>query len=266
MSEKYTLNNLLKLMRKLREPTTGCPWDIKQSYETIAPCTIEEAYEVVDAIDRKDFSHLKEELGDLLFQVVFYAQLGDEDGYFDFNDIIDALTSKLIRRHPHVFPDGHLDSQASQQALSDKQIKTNWETMKQTERNNKGKHNILADIPVGLPALTRGEKLQKRAAKNGFDWENIQDVMAKMHEELNELDVEIQKDVSSKAVVEELGDMFFTCINLARHLGVSSESIVRKANAKFETRFNFLEANAECSVSELTPEQMHLLWEKSKQQ
>jgi len=266
MSKNYTLNDLLALMRRLRNPKSGCPWDIKQNYETIAPCTIEEAYEVVDAIDRKDFSHLKEELGDLLFQVVFYAQLGDEDGYFDFNDIVDALTTKLIRRHPHVFPNGNLNDEVVAQALSDEQIKTSWETIKQTERINKGKHKILADVPVGLPALTRGEKLQKRASKHGFDWENAQDVMLKMHEELHELELEMKKDPSSEAAVEELGDMFFTCMNLARHLGVSSESIVRKANAKFESRFNFVEANAGCPVDNLTAEKMNVLWEKSKQQ
>src|SRR5687768_16574721 len=164
-------------MRRLRDPETGCPWDLKQSYQSIAPSTLEEAYEVVDAIEREDYPHLKEELGDLLFQTIFYSQLAAEENLFSFADVVDALVTKLIRRHPHVFQDGTLYGQSGSQPLNENTVKHNWEAIKQQEREQKGVDGILADVPVALPAITRAVKLQKRAARIGFDWLDVKGVM-----------------------------------------------------------------------------------------
>lgn len=265
--KKYTLDDLLLLMRKLRDPNTGCPWDIKQTYKSITPCTIEEAYEVVDAIDKEDYPHLKEELGDLLFQVIFYSQLGKEDNYFDFSDVVNNLTEKLVRRHPHVFPSGDLfeDPARSMLVLSDEEIKNKWEKIKQQERGEKGKVGILDDVPIGLPGLTRAAKLQKRAAKVGFDWKNTDQVFAKLREEIDELEYELKKDETSEASLAELGDVFFSCVNIARFLKADSESIMRKANQKFETRFRYIETHAPKPLKDMTIGELEALWQVSKQ-
>ena len=167
---QYSIYDLLKTMERLRDPETGCPWDIKQTFATIAPSTIEEAYEVVDAIEHKSYDHLKEELGDLLFQVVFYAQMGKEQKLFDFEGIVSTLVDKLVRRHPHVFPSGDLSKSASSSTLTEADVKQNWEAIKQEEREQVGHSSLLDDVPIGLPALARAQKLQKRAARASFDW------------------------------------------------------------------------------------------------
>lgn len=269
MSEKppsYTLDDLLFLMERLRDPTHGCPWDLKQSYETIAPSTLEEAYEVVDAIERGDYPHLREELGDLLFQTIFYSQLAKEQNLFSFADIIDTLTAKLIRRHPHVFPDGHLYSTANDETSSTTDVNQNWEAIKSSERQQKGMKGLLADIPLALPSLTRAAKLQKRAAQVGFDWPDVSQVMEKVEEELGELQQAMAQQ-ASEAIEAELGDLLFTCVNLARHLKIDPETALRKANAKFTSRFEQIEKAAEeegVTLAQLTPSELDERWNAAK--
>jgi len=191
--KRYQLEDLLYLMKRLRTPETGCPWDLEQNYLSITPSTIEEAYEVVDAIERQDFEHLKEELGDLLFQVVFYGQLASEDGYFQFDDVVHELSDKLIRRHPHVFPDGTLQSVKGMPSISGaSEVKEVWEQIKAEERDKKGNTGILDDVPVALPALQRSQKLQKRVAKAGMDFRNLSGVLAKLREEIAELEQAVE--------------------------------------------------------------------------
>lgn len=269
MSEKplsYTLDDLLFLMERLRDPTHGCPWDLKQSYETIAPSTLEEAYEVVDAIERGDYPHLREELGDLLFQTIFYSQLAKEQNLFSFADIIDTLTAKLIRRHPHVFPDGHLYSTANDETSSTTDVNQNWEAIKSAERQQKGMKGLLADIPLALPSLTRAAKLQKRAAQVGFDWPDVSQVMEKVEEELGELQHAMVQQ-TSEDIEAELGDLLFTCVNLARHLKIDPETALRKANAKFTSRFEQIEKAAEeegVTLAQLTPSELDERWNAAK--
>lgn len=264
-SSQYQLQDLLYLMARLRDPETGCPWDVKQDYKSIAPSTLEEAYEVVDAIEREDFAHLQEELGDLLFQVVFYAQMAQEQQRFDFGAIVHGLTTKLVRRHPHVFPDGNLRAEFKAD-LSEKTVKQNWEALKQQERQAKGKAGILEDVPLGLPALSRAQKLQKRAAQVGFNWSDVEGVFAKLTEEAQELREALDAD-DREAQKEELGDMLFTLVNLARYLNFDSESVLRQANAKFFRRFQYIEQQFAAEghslqASEL--ERMEAFWQEAK--
>lgn len=240
-TERYDIADLLSLMERLRDPRHGCPWDIKQDFRSITSSTIEEAYEVVDAIEHNDFEHLREELGDLLFQVIFYCQLAQEDQLFDFAEVIDALTAKLVRRHPHVFPDGTLASFSElNQRKGDEQVKLQWETVKAEERKQRGNIGLLADVPVGLPALSRAVKLQKRAAQVGFDWREAAPVVAKIREELHELE-QAMAATDEPAIGEELGDVLFSVVNLARHLRHDPEKSLRLANQKFARRFESLE-------------------------
>ncbi len=268
-------------MTRLRDPLGGCPWDIKQSYDSIVPCTLEEAYEVADAIERKDFNHLQEELGDLLFQVIFYAQLGKEDGHFKFNDVVDTLVKKLVRRHPHVFPDGNLygalkseqnpsEQKAGSQKISEQEIKGRWEVIKELERQAKGKADelvsILDDVPRSLPAIQRAEKLQKRAAHVGFDWPQAAQVLDKIEEEIQELR-EAMLENDQAHIQDELGDVFFAMVNLARHVNVKPEMALRSTNAKFERRFKFLEsalAKQGVKLENADLQQMENLWLEAK--
>lgn len=232
------IERLLAIMARLRDPDGGCPWDVEQTFATIAPHTIEEAYEVADAIDHGDMDHLKDELGDLLFQVVFYAQMAGENGDFDFNDIVAAISEKMVRRHPHVFADADIKS-ASQQS-------EHWETIKAREREAVSQgvdtpHGALEGISRALPALLRAYKLQKRAARVGFDWPDAEPVFAKFEEELEEIHAEI-KSGDFDALQNEVGDLLFTCVNLARKLGVDPETSLRHANQRFENRFQGIEA------------------------
>lgn len=266
---EFTIDDLLYLMQRLRDPDSGCPWDIKQSYQSITSSTIEEAYEVVDAIEREDFGHLKEELGDLLFQVIFYSQLGQEDGHFNFSDIVDALTEKLIRRHPHVFPDGTLLSRADGEAAlaNDEEIKHRWEDLKAQERQQKGSSGVLDDVPQALPALSRAAKLQKRAANVGFDWSGVAPVIDKVKEEVGELEQALA-EANDESIGEELGDMLFSVVNLVRHLKRDPEHLLRQANAKFTQRFRFIEkslAQEGMSLEQADRELLETLWNKAKQ-
>ncbi|MFT5484265.1 MAG: ATP diphosphatase [Halieaceae bacterium] len=239
-ADRYTTDDLLALMARLRDPETGCPWDLAQTFATIAPCTLEECYELVAAIEAGDYGHVAEELGDVLFQVVFYAQLGREEGRFEFADVVHGLVEKLVRRHPHVFADGTLNGSPPPQSKSSAEIKATWEAIKAEERAGKTLHGSMADVPANLPALTRAQKIQKRAASFGFDWRYSDAVVDKLDEEVAEFK-EALAEGDREAQLEELGDVLFTCTNLARHLDSDAESLLRAATRKFEIRFLAME-------------------------
>lgn len=265
---RYTLEDLLYLMARLRDPEGGCPWDRKQTFATIVPHTLEEAYEVADTIERQDWAHLKDELGDLLFQVIFYAQLGHEQGDFDFAAIVDNLVAKLVRRHPHVFVDGSLRGDASASGLDEAEIKANWEAIKQQERSEKAKGGVLDDVPRALPALSRAVKLQKRASQVGFDWNDPLPVLDKIAEEVAELREAIASGDQTE-ISAELGDMLFAQVNLARHLGVNPETALRGTNQKFERRFAYVEQQVEASGQAwdaFTLDQLDTFWDEAKKQ
>ena len=255
------LERLLEIMARLRDPNGGCPWDQAQTFATIAPYTVEEAYEVADAIERGDLDHLKEELGDLLLQVVFHARMADEQGAFAFNDVAAAIADKMIRRHPHVFAEETYRDLADQVA--------GWEAIKAQERAKKNAAaSLLDDVPAGLPGLTRAVKLTKRAARVGFDWPSTVEVLDKLREELGELEDEIAEADANK-MREELGDLLFVCANLARKLDVDPEDAIRGANAKFVRRFAYIEKRLAETGS--TPEQSNLaemdaLWNEIRAQ
>ncbi|MDR9467133.1 nucleoside triphosphate pyrophosphohydrolase [Marinospirillum sp.] len=238
---QYSLQDLLTLMARLRDPQDGCPWDLKQTWESIVPHTLEEAYEVADCIERGDLEHLQEELGDLLFQVVYYSRFGEEENRFDFHQVVDGLTRKLIRRHPHVFPEGTLESRVGDQKVNELEVNNTWETLKAEERKVKQQAtSILDGIPANLPAVTRALKLQKRAARVGFDWGEAYQVLDKLEEELAEIR-EALAEGNQAAVADEVGDFLFASVNLARHLKVDPEAAVRSTNRKFERRFKYVE-------------------------
>lgn len=263
---KHDLADLLDVMVRLRDPDTGCPWDVKQSFATIAPYTIEEAYEVADAIARDDMDGLKDELGDLLLQVVYHAQMASEAERFAFADVVDAITRKMIRRHPHVFEDASRREEFMRTDL--------WDRIKAEEKAERGEDpaekSVLADVPVGLPGLTRAVKLQKRMAKIGFDWPDLAPVLAKVDEELDELKSAIAEKNAIDArehVAEELGDLLFVMANVARHLGVDPEAALRTANAKVVRRFEAIEAALASQgrhPEDATLEEMDALWDAAK--
>jgi MazG family protein len=258
VTETPAINALLEVMRRLRDPETGCPWDKEQTFATIAPYTIEESYEVADAIARDDMRDLKEELGDLLFQVVFHSRIAEEAGLFSFDDVAQGMADKLIRRHPHVFGD------VSHRTADEQTIA--WEQVKAEERKAKDKGGVLDDVPVGLPALTRAAKLTKRAARVGFDWPTLGEVLDKLDEETRELKAEIDAGDVDKARAE-LGDLLFVMANLARKLEVEPEDALRLTNAKFVRRFEAIEAALKAQGR--TPEQsslqeMDALWNAAK--
>ncbi|KIP95922.1 MULTISPECIES: nucleoside triphosphate pyrophosphohydrolase [Pseudomonas] len=269
---KYTLEDLLHLMSRLRDPQFGCPWDIKQTYATIVPHTLEEAYEVADAIERGDLDHLQGELGDLLFQVVYYSQLAKEEGRFEFAGVIDSITRKLIRRHPHVFPTGDLYAPLDVPRLSEAQVKQRWEEIKAEERAEKSaapeQLSLLDDVPATLPALSRSAKLQKRAGQVGFDWPDALPVLDKVREELDEV-LEAMSENDPVAVADEIGDLLFSVVNLARHLKVDPETALRGANGKFERRFRFIEQalrDTHRPMEDCTLEELDALWGEAKRQ
>jgi ATP diphosphatase len=250
----YSIEDLKVLMARLRDPETGCPWDTRQTFRSIVPHTLEEAHEVADAIDREDYANLKDELGDLLFQVIFYSQIGAEEGHFSFDAVVDNLVRKLVRRHPHVFPEGTLESRIDPDNRPDEAwIKESWERIKAEERAQAQAEDAspailpsrLEGIARALPAMVRAEKLQKRAARHGFDWPDIGLVFDKLHEEIDELKEAWQAAESGQgdhdAVEDELGDLLFVCVNLARFMKVNPEQAVGRTNHKFEARFRAIE-------------------------
>ena len=254
---------LLALMARLRSPDNGCPWDSVQSFKTIAPYTIEEAYEVSDAIDAGDMGALREELGDLLFQVVFHAQIADEDGEFSFDDVCDALVRKMIKRHPHVFGDTPTNDP--------KAVKQSWEQLKAAERAEKAlgtkmdTQSVLDGIASALPALMRADKLQKRAARVGFDWPDAAQVIEKITEEAGEITDALAAGEPQERIHEEVGDLIFAVTNLARKLGVDPEHALRDTNAKFTRRFQYIENNSRGELSGMELDDMEALWVEAKQ-
>ena len=257
--EQGGMARLLEVMRVLRDPEEGCSWDIEQDFASIAPYTIEEAYEVADAIERQDWSELKNELGDLLLQTVYHTQIASEAALFTFDDVANAISDKMVARHPHVFGAESQDKSAEQQTAD-------WESIKATERATKSKQGVLEDVALALPALMRAAKLQKRAARVGFDWPNISQVLDKIQEETQEL-VEAKKTLTQTEVVEEYGDLMFVMVNLGRHLKVDAEEALRGANMKFTRRFQYIEN--ELARQGLSPEKSNLndmdrLWNDAK--
>ena len=252
-------------MARLRDPESGCPWDIRQDFQSIVPSTLEECYELAEAIEHEDFPHVAEELGDVLFQVIFYAQLGAERELFTFDTIVDTLVTKLIRRHPHVFADGEIEGIVTQHS-SVESVKASWEAIKRGERKAKSQGGVLADVPVALPALPRAQKLQKRAAQVNFDWSDTDSVLAKLEEEIAELR-EAMATRKEDDIAEEMGDVLFSCVNVSRHLGLDAEAALRGASSKFERRFLAMEASATAADTELkslSAAQLEALWEAAK--
>lgn len=259
MSGERGIDRLLAVMRRLRDPARGCPWDIEQTFATIAPYTIEEAYEVADAIEREDWPALPGELGDLLLQVVYYTQMGAEQGRFDFDTVANAIVDKMIERHPHVFGDDRIAGSAA--------LKTVWEDRKAAERAARGKDaSVLADVPVGFPALTRALKLQKRAARVGFDWGAAEPILAKIEEEIAELRAAVAEGATLAERELELGDLLFTVVNLARHLGIDPEAALRATNGKFEWRFRSMEQVARdgSPLTERPLDELEAMWQAAK--
>jgi nucleoside triphosphate diphosphatase len=238
---------LLKIMRQLRDPKMGCEWDKVQTFKSIAPYTIEESYEVSDAIERNDMEALKDELGDLLLQVVFHSQIATDEGHFDFKDVVDAICNKMERRHPHIF--GGADCSPG------------WEEIKASERKKDGNVSALDGVAMALPALLRAQKIQKRAARVGFDWPHIKPVIDKVREELEE----VEAASTPAEVQEEIGDLLFATVNLARHHGVDSETALKDATVKFSTRFQSVEEQAGEHLEELTLEQLEIFWQRAKE-
>jgi ATP diphosphatase len=258
------IDRLTDIMARLRDPDYGCPWDVQQNFKSIAAYTIEEAYEVADAIERDDRASLREELGDLLLQVVFHARMAEEEKSFDFEDVAGAVADKLVRRHPHVFDKKNHNSHIG--------LQESWESQKAKERAQKAASqgetaSILDDIPIGFPALTRAEKLQKRAARVGFDWRTLIPVIEKIEEELGELKIEIKQNAPSERLSDEMGDVLISCVNLARHLKIDPEFALRGTNAKFETRFRHVEKSLRDDNLELntvTIDEYERRWQAAK--
>jgi nucleoside triphosphate diphosphatase len=271
MQPSRDVSRLTEIMAALRTPETGCPWDLEQTFATIVPYTLEEAYEVADAIERDDVANLREELGDLLLQVVFHARMAEEQGRFDFGDVVDAITRKLIRRHPHVFGDAR--------DLSSDEVKALWGRIKAEEKRERTEARraagmpaeaatgALAGVPLALPALTRALKLQEKAGKVGFDWNDPRAVLAKLREEIDEVEAELDANVAER-VAGEVGDLLFAVANLARHLKVDPETALRGANAKFERRFAHIESRlgeGGRAPADATLDEMEALWSEAKQ-
>ena len=270
---RHDMNDLLTLMQVLRDREQGCPWDLQQDWDSIVPHTLEEAYEVADAIERRAFDELPGELGDLLFQVVYYAQFGAEEQRFDFADIVDTLTAKMLRRHPHVFPEGTLASRrppgVSAEEVQTQQVNSRWESLKADERAERAAADtpsVLDDVPRTLPALSRAAKLSKRAARVGFDWPDSKGVIAKIREELAEVEEALAAGDQQHAQ-EEVGDLLFAVTNLARTLNADPEQCLRTTNAKFERRFRYVEGElsaAQRPLTEASLDEMEAHWQAAK--
>jgi len=270
------IDRLIVIMTMLRDKQHGCPWDLEQSIKSLLPYTLEEVYEVADAIENNDLVELEDELGDLLFQVIFYAQIAKEQGAFDFQDIATAISSKLLRRHPHVFPDGDMKKFGIPQNISADQVVVNWEAIKEVEREEKRKkggkkasqqlESLLDDVPRALPAMERARKLQKRAAQVGFDWAGIGPVLEKLKEEVQEFE-EALAGGDAERMSDELGDVLFAAVNLARHSKIEPEVALRYANRRFEVRFKWIEVALTAkgrSLKEASLEELDMLWDEAK--
>jgi MazG family protein len=262
-AQEPPVRRLLQVMARLRDPERGCPWDREQDFASIAPYTIEEAYEVADAIARGDLSQLKDELGDLLLQVVYHTRMAEEAGLFDFDQVADAIADKMVRRHPHVFGSAEVDGARAQSHA--------WEAVKATERASragaKEDARVLDDVPLALPALTRAAKLQRRAARVGFDWPEPVQVVDKVEEEIGELRAEFARNAGVERLSDEIGDLLFAVVNLARHLQVDAESSLRQANDKFERRFRRVEDALHASgrrPADASLDEMEALWQQAK--
>lgn len=260
------IQQLLQIMARLRQPQGGCPWDLQQTFATIAPYTVEEAYEVADAIERDDMPALRDELGDLLFQVVFHSQLASERGSFDFAAVVDAICSKMLRRHPHVFADAAI-ADAEAQSVS-------WEQIKQAERQARRQRSVLDDVPLALPALSRANKLGKRAAQVGFEWSDVRGALEKLQEELGEFQVEMDQHLvagdepaNRERLAAEIGDVLFCMVNVCRYLRIDPEQSLKQTNTRFEQRFRYIEqrlAAAGITPEQASLEQMDALWDEAK--
>lgn len=263
---RYNIGDLLRVMQRLRDPEGGCPWDLQQDFRSLVPSTLEECYELASAIEHGDYPHVAEELGDVLFQVIFYAQLGAEQGLFSFSQIVDTLVEKLLRRHPHVFVDGDIEQRLDSR-VSVVEVKYSWEAIKREERASRAQRGAMDDVPAALPALPRAQKLQKRAALVGFDWPDPQSVFAKLDEERAELEQAIAAG-DAAAIADEMGDLLFTCVNLSRQLGLDAESTLRQASDKFEHRFRVMESavaeSGRGSLTALAGEELEALWVAAK--
>lgn len=264
---RHDIADLRELMRRLRDPDTGCPWDLAQDWKSLVRHTIEETYELADAVERDAADEVRDELGDHLFQAVFYAQIAAERGLFDLDDVADAIVRKLLRRHPHVFPDGTMGSRRVPGPLPDTAgIRERWEGIKQEDRHARAQKSAMDDVPIAMPALARAEKLQRRAAREGFDWSGWEGVVDKLAEETAEL-LHAVREGDAPACEDELGDILFTCVNLARHLGVDAEGALRGASAKFDRRFRTMEslvAERGVALSGQSPEALDALWRDAK--
>ena len=266
----FSLDHLMQVVERLRDPDSGCPWDIQQSFKSIVSSTLEECYELIDAIQKEDFSHVEEELGDVLFQVVFYAQMGSEKSYFDLASVIDGLVKKLIRRHPHVFGSSeenlNCNPKRDNKQMSVSEVKDTWEKIKAQERTERDYRSALADVPLALPSLSRADKIQKRASQVGFDWKDHEGPLDKIEEELLELRDSLSEGDRDQ-IKSELGDLLFSCVNLSRHLNLDAEESLRCATEKFENRFVTMENEVVRSgrlFKDLSITDCDALWEKAK--
>jgi len=254
------LDRIIDIMRRLRDPETGCPWDVEQDFSTIAPYTIEEAYEVADAVQRGNTDDIRDELGDLLLQVVFQSRIAEEAGLFTLADVARSISDKMVDRHPHVFGDEDRPQVEEQSGR--------WEAIKAAERASRGKTGVLDDVAAGLPPMLRAMKLQKRAARVGFDWTQMDDIIAKLHEETDELRSEVTREqVNQDRVIDEVGDVLFVAVNLARRAGVDPETALMGCNSKFEQRFRYIENESEKngnSIQDMSLDQMEALWQQAK--
>ena len=262
---QYTISDLRELMARLRDPIDGCPWDQKQDFKSIVPHTLEEVYELVDAIENGESDQIRQEMGDVLFQLIFYSQLAQEQGDFTFDEVVDDITQKLLRRHPHVFPEGTLASRRGDAPPDESLIKRRWEEIKAEERRGKSQLSALDDIPLALPATNRAEKLQKRASQLGFDWNDVSEVLSALEDELTELKEAIQGGKESD-IADELGDVFFSVVNLSRHLKHDAEGALRAAGQKFERRFRYVEQKAtdQGGVSFTVKSTLEKYWQDAK--
>ncbi len=253
MTDLADIRPLATIMEQLRTPVSGCPWDLEQNFASIIPYTIEEAYEVADAVERNDMAAFKDELGDLLLQVVFHSQMASEQNLFNLQDVINAICDKMTRRHPHVFADTSADNAT--------EVVTNWETIKAAERNEKiNDKSAMADVALSLPALLRAQKLQKRAARTGFDWPDAKGAFDKLHEEI----AEVRAATNDAEQFEEIGDLLYAAVNVSRHFGVDAEAALKAANRKFEKRFRAMEDFAGDQFVELSLDEKEALWQRAK--